>query len=75
MKWFVIGLTIGFLNYNDHLQLHCNSTYNFYDMNVIKWIAWVAIDVTYHMQNHIHMYFVQFNCHYERTTTMKFQGN
>jgi hypothetical protein len=59
MGWFAIG----FLNFNNHLQLHCNSTH-FYDMNVIEQATWVVIDAIHRMWNHICIQL----CNYNATT-------
>ncbi len=59
--WFAINFVTRFLNYNDHLQLHCNLKY-FYNMGVIEWIAWIIMDITHHSCNRICMELVQLNC-------------
>jgi hypothetical protein len=44
MGWFAIGLVIGFLSCNDHLQLIVTQ-HIFMGMNVIRQVAWIAIDL------------------------------
>lgn len=71
-KWFTTRLTIGFLNYNDHLQFGCSSTY-FYAMNVIKQVEWVAMETINHMCNYIHIQLMQFCCNFTKTTYVQLQ--
>ncbi len=61
-----LALQLGFLNYNDNLQLHCNLMY-FYIVNVIGQITWITTNSTQCMWNCICMKLMQLIYYYATT--------